>query len=712
MIDTHVVPASEGDVAVGDRADASDRQLDGRHFAGTNTKFVVQYLRNHTTSDVLARVLARAGEERSPDVLIDDVTWSTYTEFRNLLDACAAELGEDVLVEIGLDAFAEVSLPEGTAMLQAFGSPASLYADIGPAASTLSPAIEITGEEQGPDEWLMTQHFRPGLEPFRAYCHYSIGLLAVTPRLFGYPPAVVVEEACECFGAPACRFRVTWQATDEATRRADHLEMQVKVLQGSLEALQVTVGDLVSGEDLEHVLSRIITSAARAVRAPRFVLAIEKGISTAQRVYADGCTPVEADQIAAELLLDHRQTDDTCLVVDLVSTRCTYGRLAALNESGGFYGQELATLQAYARLAAAALDAAAALEETRTQATRAEALLTLSSALAETASTDEMAQRIADTVPLVIDCDRAIVFLAESPTMGRIAALSGYSDELAEVLNGQPSPLADDIRFHVKIEVRDASVASTDSAQEFMEHTGTLAAATFPIMSAGEVLGFIVASVTSRPHRLIDSGDLEARMRGLASQAATALENARLLDQVRRQALHDSLTDLPNRALIMDRAEQMLARARRDDRATAAFFIDLDDFKVVNDTMGHGAGDQLLQEIARRLQSVTRANDTVGRLGGDEFIVLAEGVTLDGGADIVATRIMAALREPFTFGDGYGTIIPSASIGVATGARGCADDLLRDADIALYRAKAAGKGHAVHYDASMTLGGAPLATIA
>jgi hypothetical protein len=146
-------------------------------------------------------------------------------------------------------------------MLQALGSPSSLYADIGPAAASLSPVITLIGEEQGPTEWLMVQQFRYGLEPFREYCKYSIGLLSVTPRLFGYPPALVIEEECQCFGAPACRFRVTWQPTDESTRRAEQLEVQVQVLQGSLEALQVTVGDLVSGEDLEEVLARIITSA-------------------------------------------------------------------------------------------------------------------------------------------------------------------------------------------------------------------------------------------------------------------------------------------------------------------------------------------------------------------------------------------------------------------------------------------------------------------
>ena len=111
----------------------------GRHFAGTNTQFMIKYLRSRRPAGTVERVLQRAGEHRSPEALLDPLTWSTYSEFRSLLTACASELGDDVLPAIGLDAFADVSTPEATAMLQAFGSPSSLYADIGPAAASLSP---------------------------------------------------------------------------------------------------------------------------------------------------------------------------------------------------------------------------------------------------------------------------------------------------------------------------------------------------------------------------------------------------------------------------------------------------------------------------------------------------------------------------------------------------------------------------------------------
>ena len=99
---------------------------------------------------------------------MDALTWSSYDEFRNLLVACGTELGADVLVAIGLDAFADVSVPDATAMLQALGSPSSLYADIGPAAASLSPLVELTGEEQGPTEWLMSQRFKRGIRAVSA----------------------------------------------------------------------------------------------------------------------------------------------------------------------------------------------------------------------------------------------------------------------------------------------------------------------------------------------------------------------------------------------------------------------------------------------------------------------------------------------------------------------------------------------------------------
>jgi diguanylate cyclase (GGDEF)-like protein len=167
------------------------------------------------------------------------------------------------------------------------------------------------------------------------------------------------------------------------------------------------------------------------------------------------------------------------------------------------------------------------------------------------------------------------------------------------------------------------------------------------------------------------------------------------------QALHDPLTKLPNRSLILDRMEQMTQRARRNNLPYAAMFLDLDDFKDINDTLGHSAGDELLVAVGTRLAGALREGDTVGRLGGDEFVMLVEGASLSAGVEVVADRILDVLTAPFEIRSSDLPLSVSASIGIATGGGTTPDELLRDADIALYRAKAAGKRRAVVFDPIM-----------
>jgi diguanylate cyclase (GGDEF)-like protein len=163
---------------------------------------------------------------------------------------------------------------------------------------------------------------------------------------------------------------------------------------------------------------------------------------------------------------------------------------------------------------------------------------------------------------------------------------------------------------------------------------------------------------------------------------------------------HDSLTGLPNRALVMDRAEQMLARTRRETGLLgAALFLDLDGFKRVNDELGHAAGDGLLRIVAERLTSAVREEDTVGRLGGDEFIVLIASTTGEEGADRVADRILEALRQPIELEGHAAPVTVTASVGISIGQHATAGGLLRDADVALYTAKETGRDRYVLFDA-------------
>jgi diguanylate cyclase (GGDEF)-like protein len=172
--------------------------------------------------------------------------------------------------------------------------------------------------------------------------------------------------------------------------------------------------------------------------------------------------------------------------------------------------------------------------------------------------------------------------------------------------------------------------------------------------------------------------------------------------ELSHQALHDALTGLPNRALVLDRADQMLARtARTPGTVAGALFVDVDGFKHVNDKLGHAAGDRLLKVVGERLQTAVRGQDTVGRLGGDEFVVLVESPVTGAQLDLFADRLIEVLRQPVELDDGRKIFSVTASIGLAVGQYNSPDDLLRDADLALYAAKAAGKDRYVLFDASM-----------
>jgi len=179
-------------------------------------------------------------------------------------------------------------------------------------------------------------------------------------------------------------------------------------------------------------------------------------------------------------------------------------------------------------------------------------------------------------------------------------------------------------------------------------------------------------------------------------------ERHRADEQLAFLATHDPLTGLPNRTLILDRVAQMLARSRRSQTPVAALFVDLDNFKSINDTLGHGTGDELLQAVAARLEGVVRDADALGRLAGDEFVVVTEELSLEAGPELIAERLLEALKPPFKLGaDEERRVSVTASIGIAAGDHASAEELLRDADIAMYRAKWDGKNRHVVFETGM-----------
>jgi diguanylate cyclase (GGDEF)-like protein len=238
----------------------------------------------------------------------------------------------------------------------------------------------------------------------------------------------------------------------------------------------------------------------------------------------------------------------------------------------------------------------------------------------------------------------------------------------------------------------DADDTSADPAETgYLASIGHRSMAMIPLVAAGRTIGLIEVTA-ARPNAF---GQREVELAEmLAGEAAMALENARLYDEIRRQALHDGLTGLANRVLFRDRLEHAVERCRRSHGRLALLFIDLDDFKTLNDNHGHARGDDVLAAIGERITAVLRPVDTAARLGGDEFAVLIEDISEEGEALAVATRIADAVRQPLAVGEA--TIRAAASIGVALGANGeeSADDLLRNADVAMYAAKQTSRGGA------------------
>lgn len=230
-----------------------------------------------------------------------------------------------------------------------------------------------------------------------------------------------------------------------------------------------------------------------------------------------------------------------------------------------------------------------------------------------------------------------------------------------------------------------------------------------PLRGESDLLGALVIANRLTEGTTFSEDDLRL-FETLANQAASALENghleqslaelSRLKEELRYQAYHDPLTHLPNRSLFLERVTGRLAE-RSNSRSLVVLFLDLDDFKIVNDTLGHAAGDRLLSDVGDRLRNVLRADDVAARLGGDEFAVL-----LDDERDLkrsmtVANRIIETLRVNFQIEGQEITVAASIGIAVAYTGTETADELLRNADVAMYTAKAAGKNRAAVFESTM-----------
>jgi diguanylate cyclase (GGDEF)-like protein len=318
-----------------------------------------------------------------------------------------------------------------------------------------------------------------------------------------------------------------------------------------------------------------------------------------------------------------------------------------------------------------------------------EQLTSVQEAISRRAPLQEVFDTIVHAASELVGVEMAAIRVADSDDPARMStpAVIGHPDDLVEALRygpvraGATAAAPERGRLVVVDDYQNAPGARPEAVAY-----GVTTSMAVPLREHGTVIGSLVVSSREQGRRFspVDQEMIAA----FAEQASLALAAART-GETMRHALTDPLTGLANRALFMDRLEHALARAARRGSAVSVIFIDLDRFKLVNDTLGHAEGDALLVGVAERIRNCLRRAETPARLGGDEFAVLLEEASDEVAAAHVADRIAEALREPFTLGDRE--VFATASVGIAVGTVEDAETLLRNADIAMYRAKGRGK---------------------
>src|ERR1039458_5216569 len=212
--------------------------------------------------------------------------------------------------------------------------------------------------------------------------------------------------------------------------------------------------------------------------------------------------------------------------------------------------------------------------------------------------------------------------------------------------------------------------------------------AVVPIVGRDVFLGVLSVSVTERPERLHADDELMERLTGVAALAAPAIQNGRLVDTLRHRANHDGLTGLLNRVGFRAHIDRILNKLTPGDDQVGLLFIDLNDFKAVNEAKGHEAGDELIRQVATRLNAIGRDTDMVARLGGDEFALILADVNRDDQVRAAEERVRDAFIEPFQLGEVPVSISTSVGGGVWPDDGHTVKELVRHADAEMYRDKA------------------------
>jgi diguanylate cyclase (GGDEF)-like protein len=668
---------------------------EARETSGATTGGLLRYIRATAGDEAVERTLALAGVPYSAEQLEDQSLWWSYRTRIRLFEAATEVVGDPRLMyRVGAAALQSGLAHALVLLLRAMGSPRQVFRKLPRAVAKFSTTSTMEVLDAGATSATIRYTLHEGYEHSRLDCIYAQGLLTVVPVVFGLPPARIEHDECESDGHPACVYRLTWDRRSRLPRRrpdAQETETELTALRGQLRILQSAATDLVSSEDVDTALHRIVTRAAESVLAPAYLLAVRIPGAAAPLVHSAGLPTGEVPALAASLLAGE-DLGPRAVVVDVASSRRAHGRLAAIYPTDGdTMGDEASLLAAYAGHAAAALDLLIALDEAREEADRAGALLALAHELAATADFAAVSEVVSEALPRIVGCSSAgiLVWDAASGSL-RSHSSVGLSDEGFTMLQATALRAEDVPELVGMLTDREPRIirrgTSSPSLRALLEGVGTTDVVAVPLLAGNTFLGVATAGWAEGEAPTELDGDVLARLRGVGDQATTALQKARLLATVRHQATHDALTGLPNRVLFLERLESALVEA--DGAHLGVLFCDLDGFKEVNDTLGHAAGDELLRQVAARLRATIRPDDTVGRLSGDEFAIILPGLADAADARRLADRVTGCFAEPFRL-DGTEVSV-GTSVGVAVQGSDrdrSAEKLLREADAAMYRDK-------------------------
>jgi diguanylate cyclase (GGDEF)-like protein len=680
----------------------SDRRTAGAHFSCVMSALMVRKVAELGGAVAVAELLARSGTTRTRDYLTNVGNWISYDEASALWTAAIEVTHHPSLARVvGAEAGAQLGGSQVASLLRSLGSPEEVYRQLVSTSSKYSTVVRIEGIEIGSGFAEIEVGEVPGFPRTEHLCDWTIGLLTQPPVLFGLPAADIRHDACAALGASQCRYTVTWELED--TTKSSPLPDVVDRLQGELDSMRDrlhamfdTTADLVGPGSLEDALARIADRAAIEFRAPRHLLVVRMAPDEEILCHAKGFTDEEVRHHCEQLMSgDPPDPPDSWLMVPVRSATRDYGYLvAAYPEEGRFLAQERQPVEVYARYAAVALDSAVARLEAERRLRESGSLLAFSREISVAGTSQEIAARVAESVPLVVDSDEVGVYLWDGNQLtghaiNRLEPGASAGEHLMP-RTWKPLPGGSLERFIAEPDTDpiflDTTGGGTRRDPETLRMLGISAAILVPLASRHELLGAVVVMARDRPERLRWSPALSARIAGIAAQATVALENGRLMDVVTYQATHDRLTGLPNRSQFGADLNAAVISARREHRLAAVFYMDLDQFKSVNDRFGHDVGDELLTAVAGRLRAGTRRKDTVARLGGDEFALVVTAASI-ADLDEVGERIATAFGSPFeVLGRrvGLGVSVGRAVFGIdATDAAG----LLRLADAAMYSDK-------------------------